>query len=126
VVRCIHGTEWRCSIRREKITEWKGSPEWTRPYDAQFDDKTYVWTPEWTTICLSAEQPDRGIHSISSRMTNVRHVESEIRRAFQLWLGDSTGGTIVISSRGCRDSRPLLPFGRTRRAGIDHGRNPWA
>ena len=28
----------------EKVTEWKLPTPWTSPYDAEFDDKTYVWT----------------------------------------------------------------------------------
>ena len=30
--------------KTKKITEWNAPSEWTRPYDAQFDDKTYAWT----------------------------------------------------------------------------------
>jgi len=30
--------------KTQKITEWKVPTAWTRPYDAQFDDKTYAWT----------------------------------------------------------------------------------
>src|SRR5581483_4415302 len=30
--------------KTEKITEWKVPTPWTRPYDAQFDDKAYAWT----------------------------------------------------------------------------------
>src|SRR5882672_4209132 len=30
--------------KTKKITEWTVPTEWTRPYDAQFDDRTYAWT----------------------------------------------------------------------------------
>ena len=30
--------------RTKKITEWTVPTEWTRPYDAQFDDRGYLWT----------------------------------------------------------------------------------
>ena len=29
----------------EKVTEWKLPIPWTSPYDAQFDDNGYAWTP---------------------------------------------------------------------------------
>ena len=30
--------------KTHKIKEWKAPTPWTRPYDAEFDDKTYVWS----------------------------------------------------------------------------------
>src|SRR5213593_3055275 len=52
--------------KTRKITEWRAPTPWTRPYDAQFDDKTYVldgWNGQ--RFCGPAEYPDRGIHRVS-------------------------------------------------------------
>jgi virginiamycin B lyase len=84
--------------KTQKIKEWEAPTPWTRPYDAQFDDKTYAWgagmdndfalrlnsqTGEFTEYLLPHE-------------TNVRHVEVQKSGTLSsLWLGDQHGGTII-------------------------------
>jgi len=84
--------------KTQKITQWKAPTQWTRPYDAAFDDKVYDWgagmdndialrlntkTGEFTEYLLPHE-------------TNVRHVEVQKSGALSsMWLGDQHGGTII-------------------------------
>src|SRR5438034_1274326 len=84
--------------KTKKITEWNVPTPWTRPYDAQFDDKAYLWgagmdnelavrlnfqTGEFTEYLLPHE-------------TNVRHVEVEKTGPLsKLWLGDQHGNTLI-------------------------------
>jgi virginiamycin B lyase len=84
--------------KTQKITTWKAPTPWTRPYDAEFDDKTYDWgagmdndialrlntrTGEFTEYLLPHE-------------TNVRHVEVQKSGTLSsMWLGDQHGGTIT-------------------------------
>ncbi|MGH9326571.1 MAG: carboxypeptidase regulatory-like domain-containing protein [Terriglobia bacterium] len=81
-----------------KITEWKVPTPWTRPYDAEFDDKTYDWgagmdsdlavrlntkTGEFTQYLLPHE-------------TNARDLEvQKSGRLSSLWLGDQHGPLII-------------------------------
>ena len=84
--------------KTQKVTQWKAPTQWTRPYDAAFDDKVYDWgagmdndialrlntkTGEFTEYLLPHE-------------TNVRHVEVQKSGALSsMWLGDQHGGTII-------------------------------
>jgi streptogramin lyase len=84
--------------KTQKIKEWEAPTPWSRPYDTQFDDKTYAWgagmdndfalrlnsqTGEFTEYLLPHE-------------TNVRHVEVQKSGTLSsLWLGDQHGGTII-------------------------------
>jgi virginiamycin B lyase len=84
--------------KTQNFTQWKAPTQWTRPYDAAFDDKTYDWgagmdndialrlntkTGEFTEYLLPHE-------------TNVRHVEVQKSGALSsMWLGDQHGGTII-------------------------------
>jgi len=82
----------------QKITEWKVPTEWTRPYDAQFDDKTYVWTAGMDNdlaVRLNTQTGEFTEYLLPHR-TNVRHVEVQKSGALSsLWLGDQHGSTIV-------------------------------
>ncbi len=81
-----------------KITEWKAPTEWTRPYDAQFDDKTYVWTAGMDNdfaVRLNTQSGEFTEYLLPHE-TNVRHVEVQKSGALSsLWLGDQHGGTII-------------------------------
>ena len=84
--------------KTQKISEWPVPTPWTRPYDAQFDDRGYVWgagmdndlavrmnfqTNEFTEYLLPHE-------------TNVRHVEVQKSGTLSsLWLGDQHGNTLI-------------------------------
>ena len=84
--------------KTEKITEWKVPTEWTRPYDAQFDDKTYLWTAGMDNdfaVRLNTQTGEFTEYLLPHR-TNVRHVEVQKSGALSsLWLGDQHGNTIV-------------------------------
>ena len=84
--------------KTKKITEWNVPTPWTRPYDAQFDDKAYLWgagmdndlavrlnfqTGEFTEYLLPHE-------------TNVRHVEVEKTGSLsKFWVGNQHGNTLI-------------------------------
>jgi streptogramin lyase len=84
--------------KTQKITEWKVPTEWTRPYDAQFDDKTYLWTAGMDSdfaVRLNTQTGEFTEYLLPHR-TNVRHVEVQKSGALSsLWLGDQHGNTIV-------------------------------
>ena len=84
--------------KTQKITEWKAPTEWTRPYDAQFDDKTYVWTAGMDNdfaVRLNS-QTGEFTEYLLPHETNVRHVEVQKSGALSsLWLGDQHGATII-------------------------------
>src|SRR5262245_4429838 len=84
--------------KTRKITEWTAPTPWTRPYDAQFDDKTYVWTAGMDNDFAVRLNTQTGEFTeyLLPQETNVRHVEVEKSVTMSsLWLGDQHGGTIV-------------------------------
>lgn len=82
----------------KKITEWKVPTEWTRPYDAQFDDKGYVWTSGMDAdlaVRLNVATGEFTEYLLPHR-TNVRQIQVQKSGALSsLWLGDQHGNTIV-------------------------------
>jgi streptogramin lyase len=84
--------------RTKKITEWTVPTEWTRPYDAQFDDRGYVWTAGMDAdlaVRLNVETGKFTEYLLPHR-TNVRQVQVQKAGAFSsLWLGDQHGNTIM-------------------------------
>jgi virginiamycin B lyase len=82
----------------KKITEWKVPTEWTRPYDAQFDDKGYVWTSGMDAdlaVRLNVATGEFTEYLLPHR-TNVRQIQVQKAGALSsLWLGDQHGNTIV-------------------------------
>lgn len=84
--------------RTLKFTEWTMPTEWTRPYDAQFDDRGYAWTAGMDNdlaIRLNVESGEFTQYLLPGR-TNVRHVEVQKSGAFSsLWLGDQHGNTLI-------------------------------
>jgi virginiamycin B lyase len=82
----------------EKVTEWKVPTEWTRPYDAQFDDKTYLWAAGMDNDLAVRLNIETGEFTeyLLPHATNVRHVEVQKSGTLSsLWLGDQHGGTII-------------------------------
>jgi len=84
--------------KTQKITEWTVPTAWTRPYDAQFDDKTYLWTAGMDNdlaVRLNVETGEFTEYLLPHE-TNVRHVEVQKSGSLSsLWLGDQHGGTII-------------------------------
>jgi len=84
--------------KTKKITEWNAPTEWTRPYDAQFDDKTYAWAAGMDNDLALRLNSQTGeiTEYLLPHETNVRHVEVQKSGALSsLWLGDQHGNTIV-------------------------------
>lgn len=84
--------------KTQKITEWTMPTEWTRPYDAQFDDKLHAWTAGMDNdmaVRLNTQTGEFTEYLLPGR-TNVRHVEVQKSGAFSsLWLGDQHGNTLI-------------------------------
>src|SRR5438445_426675 len=84
--------------KTQKITEWKAPTPWTRPYDAEFDDKAYDWGAGMDNdIALRLNtQTGEFTEYLLPHETNVRHVEVQKSGALSsLWLGDQHGATII-------------------------------
>ena len=84
--------------KTQKITEWKVPTEWSRPYDAQFDDKVYVWAAGMDNDFAVRLNPQSGEFTeyLLPHETNVRNVAVEKSGSLSsLWLGDQHGATIV-------------------------------
>jgi virginiamycin B lyase len=84
--------------KTQKITEWTVPTAWTRPYDAQFDDKAYVWTAGMDNDLAVRRNVQTGEFTeyLLPHETNVRHVEVQKSGSLSsLWLGDQHGGTII-------------------------------
>lgn len=81
-----------------KFTEWTMPTEWTRPYDAQFDDRTYAWTAGMDNDRAVRLNTATGEFTeyLLPHQTNVRHVEVQKSGALSsLWLGDQHGNTLI-------------------------------
>jgi virginiamycin B lyase len=84
--------------KTQKITEWNAPTAWTRPYDAQFDDKTYVWTAGMDNDFAVRLNTQTGEFTeyLLPHETNVRHVEVQKSGVLSsMWLGDQHGNTII-------------------------------
>ena len=84
--------------KTQKVTEWKAPTAWTRPYDAQFDDRTYAWAAGMDNDLAIRLNPQTGeiTEYLLPHETNVRHVEVQKSGALSsLWLGDQHGNTLI-------------------------------
>jgi streptogramin lyase len=84
--------------KTQKISEWKVPTAWTRPYDAQFDDKTYAWAAGMDNDLAVRLNTQTGEFTeyLLPHETNVRHVEVQKSGPLSsLWLGDQHGNTLV-------------------------------
>jgi virginiamycin B lyase len=82
----------------QKIKVWQAPTPWTRPYDAEFDDKTYDWGAGMDNdIALRLNtQTGEFTEYLLPHETNVRHVDVQKSGALSsLWLGDQHGATII-------------------------------
>jgi len=82
----------------QKITEWTMPTAWTRPYDAQFDDKLHAWTAGMDNDMAVRLNTQTGVFTeyLLPGRTNVRHVEVQKSGPLSsLWLGDQHGNTLV-------------------------------
>ena len=81
----------------QKITEWTMPTPWTRPYDAQFDEKGYLWTAGMDNdlaVRLNVATGEFTEYLLPGR-TNVRHVEVQKGENPSLWVGDQHGNTLI-------------------------------
>jgi streptogramin lyase len=84
--------------KTEKVTEWEMPTPWTRPYDAQYDDKGYAWTAGMDNDLAVRLNVQTGefVEYLVPHETNVRHVEVLKTGPFSsMWLPDQHGGTIT-------------------------------
>jgi streptogramin lyase len=84
--------------KTKKITDYKANTPWTRPYDAEFDDKTYAWGAGMDSDMAVRVNAQTGevTEYLLPHETNVRHVEVQKTGPLSsMWLGDQHGGTIV-------------------------------
>jgi virginiamycin B lyase len=84
--------------KTQKISEWTVPTAWTRPYDAQFDDKTYAWAAGMDNDLAVRLNTQTGEFTeyLLPHETNVRHVEVQKSGSLSsLWLGDQHGNTLV-------------------------------
>jgi streptogramin lyase len=82
----------------KKITEWKVPTEWTRPYDAQFDEKGFLWTAGMDADLAVRMNVATGefVEYLLPHRTNVRQINVQKSGAFSsMWLGDQHGNTIT-------------------------------
>jgi streptogramin lyase len=110
-----------------KFTEWTMPTEWTRPYDAQYDDRAYAWTAGMDNdraVRLNVATGEFTEYLLPGH-TNVRHVEVQKSGALSsLWLGGSarqhadlhrwkaTGADSVVRLYDCRCVGRALPGDR--------------
>jgi virginiamycin B lyase len=83
---------------QQKIKTWVAPAPWTRPYDAEFDDKTYDWGAGMDNDIALRLNTQTGEFTgyLLPHETNVRHVDVQKSGALSsLWLGDQHGGTIT-------------------------------
>ena len=83
---------------QQKIKVWQAPTPWTRPYDAEFDDKTYDWGAGMDNdIALRLNiQTGEFTEYLLPHETNVRHVDVQKSGDLSsLWLGDQHGATII-------------------------------
>ena len=95
---CLTAISGDVRSKTKKVTEWKVPTAWTRPYDAQFDDRTYVWAAGMDNDLAVRLNPQTGEFTeyLLPHEINVRHVEVQKSGSLSsLWLGDQQGGTIV-------------------------------
>ena len=83
--------------KTKKITEWTMPTPWTRPYDAQFDEKGYLWTAGMDNdlaVRLNVATGEFTEYLLPGR-TNARHVEVQKGENPSFWVGDQHGNTLI-------------------------------
>jgi streptogramin lyase len=82
----------------ETITQWQMPTTWTSPYDAQFDDKRYVWTGSMLNDMVVRMNVETGEFTeyLLPQRTNIRHVDVvKSGDLSSLWVGDNHGAKII-------------------------------
>ena len=104
--------------RTQKISEWKVPTQWTRPYDAQFDDKTYAWTAGMDNDLAVRLNPQTGEFTeyLLPHETNVMWRCRNPGRSPAYGWETSTARPLSISSRWRRKGEAA--FGRRRSVSI--------
>ena len=84
--------------KTKKVTDYPAITPWTRPYDAEFDNKIYAWGAGMDSDKAVRVNTETGevTEYLLPHETNVRHVEVQKTGPLSsMWLGDQHGGTIV-------------------------------
>jgi streptogramin lyase len=79
---------------------WTMPTAFARPYDAQYDDKTYVWAGGMDSDLIIRLNPQTGKLNqyLLPHQTNIRHVEvwkGGPNELSSLWVGDQHGATLT-------------------------------
>ena len=53
--------------KAKKVTDWKVPTAWTRPYDAQYDDKQYAWAAGMDADVRLVAVPPGGVKTSCAR-----------------------------------------------------------
>ena len=82
----------------QKITEWKVPTAFMNPYDAQFDDKTYLWAGGMSSDLVERLNTQTGEFTeyLLPRETNIRRID--VQKSADLssaWFGDQQNGRII-------------------------------
>jgi streptogramin lyase len=84
--------------KTQDIKEWKVPTPFMNPYDAQFDDKTYVWTGGMGSDLVERLNTLTGEFTeyLLPHETNIRRVDVQKSGALSsLWFGDQQNGKII-------------------------------
>ncbi|HWG07210.1 MAG TPA: carboxypeptidase regulatory-like domain-containing protein [Beijerinckiaceae bacterium] len=82
----------------QKITEWKIPTPFVNPYDAQFDDKTYMWAGGMASDLVERLNTKTGEFTeyLLPHETNIRHVDVQKSDGLSsLWVEDQHNGKII-------------------------------
>lgn len=82
----------------KKVTEWNVPTPWVRPYDAEFDDRTYDWGAGMDSDLAVRMNTKTGEFTeyLLPHETNVRHVEVQKSAGLSsFWLGDQHGSGVI-------------------------------
>jgi virginiamycin B lyase len=81
-----------------KISEWKAPTPYDDPYDAQFDDKTYLWGGGMDSDRVQRLNVSTGRFSeyLLPQQTNIRRVDVDRSTPLSsVWIGDQQNARIV-------------------------------
>jgi streptogramin lyase len=84
--------------KAQKITEWKIPTPYVYPYDAQFDDKTYLWTGGEYSDTVERLNTKTGEFTeyLLPHETNIRHVDVQKSGDLSsLWIGDQHSNRVI-------------------------------
>jgi virginiamycin B lyase len=82
----------------QQVTEWKAPTPFVDPYDAQFDDKTYLWSGGMESDLVERLNVKTGEFTqyLLPHETNIRRVDVQKSGDLSsLWFGDQHNGKII-------------------------------